>query len=217
MRKVGAGMSHTTVGIPSMNQKDGVLIYRNVVVSCESVFGKIQTGRRSVLNHHVKRKQENSKMCLVCGLKNPYGLKASFYELDTDELVCIFKPRDVHQSYPGRLHGGITTAILDETIGRAIRSRNEDSMWGVTIEFTTKFKKPIPLDQELRVVGRITSETSRIFEGSGEILLPDGEVGAIGVGKYMKLSLERIADFDVDEQEWKITPLEGDPKTIELS
>ena len=168
------------------------------------------------MNHHVKRKQENSKMCLVCGLKNPYGLKASFYELDTDELVCIFKPRDVHQSYPGRLHGGITTAILDETIGRAIRSRNEDSMWGVTIEFTTKFKKPIPLNQELRVVGRITSETSRVFEGSGEILLPDGEVGAIGVGKYMKLPLERIADFDVDEQEWKITPLDADPKTIEL-
>ena len=216
MGKVGAGMSHTTVGIPSMFQKDGVLIYRNVVVSYKSLLGKIQTGRSSVLKHHVKRKQENSKMCLVCGLKNPFGLKASFFELDTNELVCIFKPGDIHQSYPGRLHGGITTALLDETIGRAIRSRNEDRMWGVTIEFTTKFKKPIPLNQELRVVGRITSETSRVFEGSGEILLPDGEVGAIGVGKYMKLPLERIADFDVDEQEWRITPLDVDPKTIEL-
>ena len=126
------------------------------------------------MQHKVKRKQENSKNCLVCGLKNPYGLKASFFELENNELVCVFRPTDVHQSYPGRLHGGITTALLDETIGRAILGRYQETIWGVTVEFTTSFKKPVPLDQELRVVGRITNENSRFFEGTGEILLPDG-------------------------------------------
>lgn len=155
-------------------------------------------------------------MCLVCGLKNPYGLKASFYELENKELVCIFKPSEVHQSYPGRLHGGITTALLDETIGRAIIMRYEEIMWGVTVEFTTKFKKPIPLNEELRVVGRITSDTGRFFEGTGEILLPNGEVAATGIGKYIKLPLEKIADFDATEQEWRVLQSEHDPKTIEL-
>ncbi len=155
-------------------------------------------------------------MCFVCGLKNTFGLAGSFYELENKELVCIFTPSEQHQSYPGRLHGGITTAILDETIGRAIMTRYTQMLWGVTIEFTTKFKKPIPLGQELRVVGRITNDTSRFFEGTGELLLPDGEVAATGFGKYIKMPLEKIADFDAIEQEWKIVETIKDPKTIEL-
>lgn len=168
------------------------------------------------MQRNVKRKQENSKNCLVCGLKNPYGLKASFFELENDELVCVFRPTDVHQSYPGRLHGGITTALLDETIGRAILGRYKETMWGVTVEFTTNFKKPVPLDQDLRVVGRITVENSRFFEGTGEILLPGGEVAATGRGKYIKMPLSKIADFDTEEQEWKVTASGEDPHSFDV-
>jgi acyl-coenzyme A thioesterase PaaI-like protein len=168
------------------------------------------------VRHPVKRKQQNSKMCLVCGLKNPYGLKTSFYEIDGNELVGVVTPTLVHQSYPGRLHGGITTALLDETIGRAIMIRHDDSIWGVTVEFTVKFKKPITLNQELRIVGRITHESSRFFEGTGEILLPDGEVAASGSGKYLKLPIEKIADFDVADQEWKVSNSGNDPREIDV-
>lgn len=155
-------------------------------------------------------------MCLVCGLGNPYGLKASFYELENNELVSIFKPAEVHQSYPGRLHGGIAAAILDETIGRAIMMQYDEMVWGVTLEFSVRFKKPIPLSQELKVVGRITNETSRLFEGTGEIILSDGEIAATGSGKYMKLPIDKIADFDATEQEWKVTAFDHDPATIEI-
>ena len=168
------------------------------------------------MKHRVMRKQQNSKMCLVCGLKNPFGLKGSFYELANDELVCIFKPGEVHQSYPGRLHGGIVTAILDETIGRAIMMKHEEMVWGVTMEFFTRFKKPIPLDQELRVVGRITGQAGRIFEGTGEVILPGGEIAATGNGKYMRLAIEKIADFDQAVQEWRVVASESDPETIDI-
>ena len=120
------------------------------------------------------------------------------------------------RAYPGRLHGGITTAVLDETIGRAIMMTSTEEVWGVTIEFTTRFKKQIPLGKELRVVGRITSETSRTFEGTGELLLPDGEIAATGFGKYLRMPLAKIADFDPLEQEWNVVRKEQDPETIEL-
>jgi len=161
-------------------------------------------------------KQQNSKMCFLCGLKNSFGLKGAFYELENNELVCIFTPSNEHQSYPGRLHGGITTAVLDETIGRAIMMKNNQDVWGVTIEFTTRFKRQIPLNEELRVVGRITTETNRTFEGTGELILPNGEIAATGFGKYLRMPLEKIADFDPLEQEWKVTPLEKDPEIIDL-
>lgn len=164
----------------------------------------------------VVRKHPNSKMCLVCGLKNAGGLHASFHELETGELVALFTARDEHQSYPGRVHGGIITALLDETIGRAIMTANRPDFWGVTVEFTATFKKPVPIGVELRVIGRITGEEGRVFVGTGEILLPDGEVAATGQGKYVKLPLSRIADFDAEEQEWRVVEMEGDPAEISL-
>lgn len=166
--------------------------------------------------HKVTAKQPNSKMCLVCGLKNPFGLHTTFYELDNKELLAIFKPREEHQSYPGRLHGGIISTILDETIGRAIMIQSEGEIWGVTIELQIRFKKPVPLGEELRVIGRITKNSSRFFEGTGELLLHDGSVAAEGHGKYLKAPLEKIADFDVDAQEWGVVPSPDDLKEIIL-
>jgi acyl-coenzyme A thioesterase PaaI-like protein len=168
------------------------------------------------MKHRVTGKQENSKMCFLCGLKNPYGLKGAFYELENNELVCVFTPAQEHQSYPGRLHGGITTAVLDETIGRAIMMKSKEEVWGVTIEFTTRFRKQIPLGEKLRVVGRITTETSRTFEGTGELLLSNGEVAATGFGKYLRMPLDKISDFDPLEQEWKVIQKETDPEEIEV-
>jgi len=154
-------------------------------------------------------------MCFVCGLKNPAGLKASFYEVENNQLVALFTPCEEHQGYPGRLHGGLAATILDETIGRAMNI-NQNEIWGVTVDFNVRYKKPVPLDTELRVVGRITNENRRLFEGTGEILLPDGTVAVEGCGKYIKLPLDEIADFDYEEHEWKAVLDEGDPEQIEL-
>jgi acyl-coenzyme A thioesterase PaaI-like protein len=165
------------------------------------------------MRRRITAKQENSKMCLVCGLKNPFGLKAWFYEVENDELLAIFRPSEEHQSYPGRLHGGIATAILDETIGRAILMKERD-IWGVTIRFSTRYRQPIPLDEEIRVIGRIDHVTHRHFEGSGEILLKDGSVAAEGKGKFIKLPLDDIADFDAEEQEWRVTISPDDPEYV---
>lgn len=168
------------------------------------------------MRYKVTRKQPNSKMCLVCGLQNEFGLYTSFYELENGELLAIFKPREEHQSYPGRLHGGIISTILDETIGRAIMVSHAHKYWGVTVEISVRFRKPVPLDQELRVIGRITRDSKRVFEGTGEILLPDGSIAAEAKGKYMKLPLEQIADFNEGEQNWEIQSLPEDPDFIEI-
>jgi acyl-coenzyme A thioesterase PaaI-like protein len=170
-------------------------------------------------------------MCLVCGRDNPLGLHARFYELAPEEpstagastepaapagpeLLGVFRVLEEHQSYPGRLHGGISSTILDETIGRAILLI-QPGVWGVTVEFTVRFRKPVPLDEEVRCVARITRDTSRIFEGTGEILLADGAVAVEGSGKYLKQTLEGITDHDFVEREWFTDSREA-PGEVEL-
>ena len=166
--------------------------------------------------HRIINKQKNSKLCFVCGLKNQFGLKAQFYVSETKELIAIFKPEEFHQSYPGRLHGGIAFSILDETIGRAILNHYEQEVWGVTIELNVKFRKPIELGQELKVIGRITKDEKRFFEGTGEIILPSGEIAVEAYGKYLKVPLEKITEFDPEEYEWCVVRTENDPTEIKI-
>jgi len=168
------------------------------------------------MKQKVRNKQNNSKMCFVCGINNDLGLKASFYEIENDELVAIFTPTDMHQGYPGRMHGGIASTILDETIGRAILIKDKN-IWGVTLDLNVKFRKPIPLNESIRVIARLTSEASRTFEGTGEIILESGEKAISATGKYFKIALDKITNKDFTEDEWFNLPKENDPIEIEIN
>jgi acyl-coenzyme A thioesterase PaaI-like protein len=164
----------------------------------------------------VTGKQPNSRDCFVCGLDNAMGLKSAFFELENGELLARFQPAEGHQSYPGRLHGGVSAAILDETIGRAVMNHNKNGVWGVTLEFSMKLRKPVPLDREVVVKARITSENKRTFEGTGEIVLEDGSVAVEGKGRYLKMDLGRITDGDFEGEQWEITVCDDDPQEIDV-
>jgi acyl-coenzyme A thioesterase PaaI-like protein len=155
-------------------------------------------------------------MCFVCGENNAFGLHARFYETDANELVALINPSEQHQGYPGRMHGGIAATILDETIARAICNGKVEQLWGVTLEFKTKFRKPVPLDKELKVVGRVTNEGPRTFEGTGEIILPNGEIAVSAEGKYLKVNIEKIANDPGVNDDWYFTESADDPSEIEI-
>ena len=138
-------------------------------------------------------------MCMVCGVENECGLHARFLELDSGELMGVFDPREEHQGYPGRMHGGILTAIVDEAIGRAI-AVGDPGAWGVTVELSMRFRRPVPLDRPIRVLARITEDNGRIFQGVGEIVLDDGTVAVTGWGKYMRLPIEKISVGDLSAE-----------------
>jgi uncharacterized protein (TIGR00369 family) len=135
-----------------------------------------------------------------------------FYEQEDGSLLAKFTGAEHHQSYPGRMHGGVITSVLDETIGRAIMMRYGADIWGVTVELNVRFLKPVPLETPLTAVGRITVDRSRMFEGTGELLLPDGTAAVTCTGKYIKMDITKIADFVEEREEWYVRP---DPEAEE--
>lgn len=152
------------------------------------------------------RKQPTSRMCFVCGESNPAGVHVRFYEREDGSVLARFTGSERHQGYPGRMHGGVITAIMDETIGRAIMIPHGESIWGVTVEISVRFRKPVPLGVELTATGRITAETARTFEGTGELCLLDGSLAVEATGKYLKLEIGRIGEFDPVREQWGVRP-----------
>ena len=157
------------------------------------------------------RKQPNSYNCFICGVRNDASLRVAFYDTVSDdgrpEVEGRFTGADLHQGYPGRMHGGVATGVLDEVIGRAINSgagEGEPTIWGVAVELAVKFHKPVPLGVELTARGRITRVRRRLFEGTGEIYLPDGSPAVSAEARYLRLNLDKISEVDPATLGWRV-------------
>lgn len=136
--------------------------------------------------------QPGSRHCFVCGKENPIGLKVRFYQRG-NQVVTHFTPGPAHQGYPDRMHGGIAGALLDETVGRAGFIHG---YWTFTVKFEVKYRKPIPLGQEITVVGELTRDRGRMIEAKGQVLLADGSVAVEGSGLFIKLKPEELSRLE---------------------
>lgn len=133
------------------------------------------------------RRQPGSALCFVCGTENPHGLGAAFFD-DGVKVWTELTPADHHQGWPGVLHGGIISAILDETIGRVAFLHDR---WVQTAKLAIRYVKPAPLGQPLRAEGVLTRDARRLMEMHGTLVLAGtGEVLAEATGTFVPLSDE---------------------------
>jgi len=69
-----------------------------------------------------------------------------------------------------------------------------------------RFAKPVPLDQELTIVGQLTRSRSRAYEARGEIQLPDGSVLVEGNGVYVRIPDEMVEEAKSVLDFWEVLP-----------
>jgi len=157
------------------------------------------------MKYKVLGKQNNSSMCFVCGMSNTAGLRAKFYNCLSPAgepvLLGIIKPLDEHQSYPNRMHGGVSAAILDEAVGRALWVTSP-GIWGVTMELTTRYRRPVPLDVPLYIECKITKVTHRGFDGEGRIFTATEPACVTASARYMILPVEQISEEMINHENW---------------
>lgn len=148
----------------------------------------------------VTEKQKNSKYCFICGLDNPSGVKAQFYNLEDKSVATLFKFDRLHQSYPGRTHGGIISAMMDELVGRALWI-DEKGTYAVTTTMSIKFRKPVPYDTLIKGRGYIVKNSSRMYVGKGELYDMDNNLLVEFSGNYMKLSSAQASNSECNVEE----------------
>lgn len=151
------------------------------------------------------KKQPNSDHCFICGRKNPHGLYMTFYDNGQDEVCSEHSVPDAYQSYPGIVHGGIVAAMLDEVVGR-VAMIDDHHHFMMSVKLEVKYRRPVPTETPLRIVGRVVRLRGRLGQAVGEILLPDGGVAAESVMTLADVPAEMLVGVDLDALGWRIDP-----------
>ncbi len=124
--------------------------------------------------------------CFACGPSNPYGLKLKIEVEPGGKSYVEFIPKREYEGYPGIMHGGITSTILDEIMVYACKSYGEDV---VTAKIEVRFLKPVPIGKKLIAQGKVVEKKGRAFITEGEITGEDGTLLAKAKGTFFPMKL----------------------------
>jgi uncharacterized protein (TIGR00369 family) len=158
----------------------------------------------------MRKKQASASSCFVCGVGNHAGLKIKFYETGPEEVTAEYIVDDKFEGYPGVVHGGIIAAMLDEVAGRSLMM-GEEPRFMVTAKINIRYRRPVPVGEPLKLVGRVKEDRGRIGTATGEIydrtgkLLADAEVVMAAIPEELQ---EQAA---VALEDWKVYPDEEMP------
>ena len=112
--------------------------------------------------------------CFGCSPENKEGLKLTF-KTDNEYIYADWLPEKKFEGYPGVLHGGIQSTLLDE-----IASWNVYALagtGGVTAKIELKFKKPVPSNKgKIKLSSKIIDINKKIAKMEVRLFSPEGNL-----------------------------------------
>jgi uncharacterized protein (TIGR00369 family) len=154
-----------------------------------------------------RHRQPNSSHCFVCGLKNAIGLKVRFDDNGVDEVHVKYTVDDQYQGYPGVVHGGVVAAMLDEVAGRVMMIEDHNRFF-MTAKMTLRYRRPVPTETELTMVGRLVNGGRRAVQTHAEVRLPDGSVAVEAEVTLVPVIDGVLPDADLEALGWRVYPEE---------
>ena len=131
-----------------------------------------------------------ARLCYGCGRDNDRGLGLRF-RVEDGRAVAEFTPEQFLQGFPGYMHGGGVATVLDEAMGWAAYAAG---VWAMTAKFTMRFRRPVPLQQQVRVSGWLTRDRGRFLELRAEMRSRHGHLLAEADGVFVRLDGERAEE-----------------------
>lgn len=122
---------------------------------------------------------QRDNFCFVCGKENPIGLKVNIF-LKNGNCNFTINFKKEYQSWTNIVHGGLLSSILDEAMWWACASKGYNT---VTAELKVRFKKPLPVNKEVKAEGRVVEVKKKLIKTVAEVK-DKNNVYAIAQGKF---------------------------------
>jgi acyl-coenzyme A thioesterase PaaI-like protein len=119
--------------------------------------------------------------CVSCSATSPVGLGLKFVVREDGGVESGFACREIYQGYPGLLHGGVTSMLLDAAMTNCLFSRGKVA---VTARLIVRFRLPIRVDDTAVIRAWLRDYSPPLFVLEAE-LMQNGRVMASAAGKFI--------------------------------
>ena len=120
--------------------------------------------------------------CWVCASDHAGGLAIDFRADATGTVEGVFPCGEEFTGYPGFLHGGVASALLDGAMTNCLMARGAP---GLTARLEVRFRKPVLTGIPVTIRGW-WEKTRGSLHLLGAELLQDGEVMVSATGRFME-------------------------------
>lgn len=150
-------------------------------------------------------RQPSSRSCFICGRENPLGLKARWVsDRKAKEVRSQLVIPEHFNGYPGVVHGGIITALLDEAMARSVLIDGGFDDLLVTAKLEVVFRRPTPTDTPVTAIARLVRRIGNRAIAEAELRLADGTITARAEATMAKPPPEVAAGWEKERPHWKV-------------
>jgi acyl-coenzyme A thioesterase PaaI-like protein len=135
------------------------------------------------LGMEILRRQAHPN-CVVCSAGRESGKQLEFALLEDGCVQTTFECDKVFQGYPGLLHGGVISSLLDGAMTNCLFAHGQQ---GVTGELKVRFCHPVATGRVAIVRAWLDRSVPHFHVLQAE-LIQDGQVKARATGKFVERS-----------------------------
>lgn len=142
--------------------------------------------------------------CFGCSPSNEQGLKLRFTRT-ADGIECRLRFDRVHESYPGVVHGGMSTTACDEIMGNLLVLRTGISVF--TTSLRTRYVSPLAVGSDYRCVAttEVKAGDPGPYQASADILDAEGRTIVFATGSYLPVTPEQArTSMDLSDHEARL-------------
>jgi uncharacterized protein (TIGR00369 family) len=119
--------------------------------------------------------------CVSCSSASPLALGLKFLVRDDGGVAATFPCREIYQGYPGLLHGGVTSMLLDAAMTNCLFSQGKAA---VTARLIVRFLLPVAIDNTAVIRAWLKDFSPPLFVLEAE-LTQNGRVMASAAAKFI--------------------------------
>jgi acyl-coenzyme A thioesterase PaaI-like protein len=128
--------------------------------------------------------------CFGCSPSNDRGLRLQFTHT-ADGIECTFELDRTFESYPGVVHGGMSSTVCDETMGNLLVLRTGFSVF--TVSLRTRYVVPLLVGASYRCVATTAASagTTDLCQAHAQIIDSEERPVVFATGTYRPVTAEQ--------------------------
>ncbi len=127
--------------------------------------------------------------CFGCSPRNPIGLALDLRQLPGGEVSAETTFSEDYASYPGIVHGGLVSTVVDEVMGDMLALRF--GMLAFSVSLRTRMLLPLRVGEPYITTARITGSGHDVIRTEADVTGKDGEVHVMANAAFQPIRSEQ--------------------------